>query len=63
VLTLVEDPACRREMKRMRNLQEQRHGLGRKVFHGRKGEMYSFVLPDLAGGRRPLRNPDEAPHV
>jgi hypothetical protein len=22
---------------------------------------YSFVLPDLAGGRRPLRNPDEVP--
>ncbi len=125
VLSLVEDPAYRREMKRMRNLQEQRHGLGRKVFHGRKGEVYrayhdgmedqlgvlglvlncvtlwntiyldhavttlreqgyqvrdvdvtrlsvyqhahlnvhghySFVLPDLAGGRRPLRNPDEA---
>lgn len=40
VLTLVEDPAYRREMKRMRNLQEQRHGLGRKVFHGRKGEVY-----------------------
>ncbi|GAA0382808.1 Tn3 family transposase [Micromonospora fiedleri] len=124
VLTLVEDPAYRREMKRMRNLQEQRHGLGRKVFHGRKGEVYrayhdgmedqlgalglvlncvtlwntlyldhamdtlrtqgypvrdadaarlsvyqhahlnvhghySFVLPDLAGGRRPLRNPDQ----
>jgi hypothetical protein len=122
-LTLVEDPAYRREMKRMRNLQEQRHGLGRKVFHGRKGEVYrayhdgmedqlgalglvlncvtlwntiyldhalavlreqgrpvreadaarlsvyqhahlnvhghySFVLPDLAGGRRPLRNPN-----
>lgn len=112
----------------MRNLQEQRHGLGRKVFHGRKGEVYrayhdgmedqlgalglvlncvtlwntiyldhalaalrkqgypvrdvdaarlsvyqhahlnvhghySFVLPDLAGGRRPLRNPDVAPHA
>jgi TnpA family transposase len=126
VLTLVEDPAYRREMKRIRNLQEQRHGLGRKVFHGPKGEVYrayhdgmedqlgalglvlncvtlwntiyldhalvtlreqgypvrdvdaarlsvyqhahlnvhgnySFVLPDLRGGRRPLRNPDEAP--
>ncbi len=24
---------------------------------------YSFVLPDLAGGRRPLRNPDVAPHA
>ncbi|WP_243640189.1 transposase [Micromonospora sp. MW-13] len=23
---------------------------------------YSFLLPDLAGGLRPLRNPDEAPH-
>ena len=24
----------------MRNLQEQHHGLGRRVFHGRKGEVY-----------------------
>jgi hypothetical protein len=24
----------------MRNLQEQRHGLGRKVFHGRESEVY-----------------------
>ncbi|WP_347670589.1 DUF4158 domain-containing protein [Micromonospora sp. B11E3] len=24
---------------------------------------YSFVLPDLAGGHRPLRNPDQAPPV
>lgn len=23
---------------------------------------YSFVLPDLSGGRRPLRNPDEVAH-
>jgi TnpA family transposase len=123
VLTFVDDPDYRRDLKGMRNLQEGRHSLGRHVFHGRKGELYrayhagmedqlgalglvlncvtlwntlyldhalatlraqgypvldadaarlsvyqwqhinvhghySFALPDLGGGRRPLRDPD-----
>ncbi|WP_204036608.1 Tn3 family transposase [Micromonospora qiuiae] len=123
VLTFVDDPSYRRQLKAMRNLQEGRHGLGRHIFHGRKGELhrayhagmedqlgalglvlncvtlwntiyldhaldtlraqgypvtdadaarlsayqarhinvhghYSFTLPELAGGRRPLRDPD-----
>jgi TnpA family transposase len=40
VLTFAVDPGYRRHLKGMRNLQEQRHGLGRHVFHGRKGELY-----------------------
>jgi len=40
VLTLVDDPAYRREMKGMRDLNEGRHDLGRHLFHGRKGELY-----------------------
>ncbi|MEV6635400.1 Tn3 family transposase [Actinoplanes sp. NPDC051470] len=40
VLTFTDDPAYRREMKGMRNLNEGRHELGRHLFHGRKGEVY-----------------------
>jgi Tn3 transposase DDE domain len=40
VLTFVQDPAYRRQIKHMRNLQEGRHGLGRHIFHGRKGELH-----------------------
>ena len=29
-----------RQLKAMRNLQEGRHGLGRHLFHGRKGELH-----------------------
>jgi TnpA family transposase len=40
VLTLVDDPGYRRQLKGMRNLQEGRHSLGRHVFHGRRGQLY-----------------------
>lgn len=40
VLTFVDDPAYRREMKAMRNLQEGRHALGRHIFHGREGKLH-----------------------
>jgi TnpA family transposase len=40
VLTFIDDPAYRREMKAMRNLNEGRHDLARHIFHGRKGELY-----------------------
>jgi TnpA family transposase len=40
VLTFVDDPAYRREMKAMRNLNEGRHDLARHLFHGRKGELH-----------------------
>ncbi len=40
VLSYVDAEPYRRDIKRMRNLQEQRHGLAKHVFHGRKGELY-----------------------
>jgi TnpA family transposase len=40
VLTFTDDPAYRREMKAMRNLNEGRHDLSRHLFHGRKGELH-----------------------
>lgn len=39
VLAYLDDEPYRREIKRMRNLQERRHGLARHVFHGGKGEL------------------------
>jgi TnpA family transposase len=40
VLSFVDDPVYRREIKFMRNLQEGRHALGRHIFHGRRGELH-----------------------
>lgn len=40
LLRLVDDEPYRREIKAQTNLTEGRHDLGRKIFHGRKGEMY-----------------------
>lgn len=40
ILQLIDDEAYRRDVKWIRNLQEGRHALARKVFHGDKGELY-----------------------
>ncbi|MET3175288.1 UNVERIFIED_ORG: TnpA family transposase [Arthrobacter sp. UYCu721] len=40
VLTFVDDPAYRQEMKAMRNLQEGRHAMARHIFHGRVGKLH-----------------------
>ncbi|MDX6718585.1 MAG: hypothetical protein QOJ63_839 [Solirubrobacteraceae bacterium] len=40
ILHLIDDDSYRRDIKWMRNLQEGRHALARKVFHGSKGELY-----------------------
>ena len=40
VLQLIDDESYGRDIKWMRNLQEGRHALARKVFHGSKGELY-----------------------
>jgi len=37
--TATEEP-YRRDTKGLRNLQEERHGLAEKIFHGKKGELY-----------------------
>ena len=52
VLRFVDDPDYRRQIKAMRNLQEERHGLARHVFHGHKGELnraYHAGMEDQLG--------------
>ena len=40
ILHLIDDESYRRDVKWRRNLQEGRHALARKDFHGSKGELY-----------------------
>jgi len=40
VLAMIDDESYRRDIKGIRNLQEGRHGLAGKIFHGRKGQIY-----------------------
>ncbi|MFI5541779.1 transposase [Nocardia sp. NPDC051900] len=52
VLTYVDREPYRRDIKWMRNPQEERHGLGKHVFHGRKGELreaYHAGMEDQLG--------------
>ncbi|MGW2540334.1 transposase, partial [Kitasatospora sp. NPDC001574] len=125
ILRLADEPSYRRRIKAQANLQEGRHALARKIFHGRAGQLYqhyqegmedqigalglvlnalvlfntrymdaaltrlraegfevreqdvarlspfvrhhvnmlgrySFLLPEMPGGLRPLRDPDRA---
>jgi TnpA family transposase len=52
ILTYVDREPYRRDIKRMRNLQEERHGLAKHVLHGRKGELreaYHAGMEDQLG--------------
>ncbi len=40
LLRLADEPAYRRQIKSQANLQEGRHSLARKIFHGRHGQLY-----------------------
>jgi TnpA family transposase len=40
ILAYLGDEPYRRDIKTIRNLQERRHSLARKVFHGKQGELY-----------------------
>ncbi|GLW98661.1 Tn3 family transposase [Microtetraspora sp. NBRC 16547] len=40
ILTYAVEEPYRRDIKGVRNLQESRHALAGKIFHGRKGEIY-----------------------
>ncbi len=40
VLTYLDDEVYRRDIKGIRNLQEGRHALAEKIFHGKKGQLY-----------------------
>nr|WP_285439725.1 Tn3 family transposase [Streptomyces sp. ISL-11] len=39
ILRLADEPGCRRQIKMQANLQESRHSLARKIFHGRSGQL------------------------
>ncbi|MGB7981593.1 MAG: Tn3 family transposase [Candidatus Nanopelagicales bacterium] len=52
VLAFIDAEPYRRGIKRMRNLQEERHGLAKHVFHGRRGELrepYHAGMEDQLG--------------
>ena len=52
VLAYVDREPYRRDIKRLRNLQEERHGLAKHLFHGRKGELreaYHAGMEDQLG--------------
>ena len=52
VLALLDDESYRPDIKGIRNLQEGRHGLAGKIFHGRKGhihERYHAGIEDQLG--------------
>ncbi len=40
ILRLADEPGYRRQIKSQANLQEGRHSLARKIFHGRSGQLY-----------------------
>jgi TnpA family transposase len=40
ILRLADEPGYRRQIKSQTNLQEGRHALARKIFHGRAGQLY-----------------------
>jgi TnpA family transposase len=40
ILSIIDSEPYRRGIKAMRNLQEGRHALAEKVFHGRKGQLF-----------------------
>ncbi|WP_413810908.1 Tn3 family transposase [Streptomyces sp. OE57] len=40
ILRLADEPGYRRRIKSQANLQEGRHSLARKIFHGRSGQLY-----------------------
>jgi hypothetical protein len=72
ILRLADEPGYRRQIKMQANLQEGRHALARKIFHGKQGQLYRDAAVNLLradgfavraqaflpGGVRPLRDPD-----
>ncbi|MGW7817889.1 Tn3 family transposase [Streptomyces puniciscabiei] len=40
ILRLADEPGYRRQIKSQANLQEGRHSLARKIFHGKQGQLY-----------------------
>lgn len=59
MLSYVDREPYRRDIKRMRNLQEGRHGLAKHLFHGRKGELLTptenWIWPTFRDETDPAR--------
>ncbi len=52
ILRLADEPGYRRQIKKQANLQEGRHDLARKIFHGRHGQLrqrYQDGMEDQIG--------------
>ncbi|WP_404804791.1 Tn3 family transposase [Microbispora sitophila] len=52
ILRLADEPGYRRQIKAQTNLQEGRHALARKIFHGKNGQLYQSYhegMEDLVG--------------
>jgi TnpA family transposase len=47
VLTYAEDEVYRRDIKGIRNLQEGRHSLAAKIFHGKGGQLYQHYYKGM----------------
>jgi TnpA family transposase len=57
MLTYLDDETYRRDLKGIRNLQEGRHDLARKIFHGKKGELQTPPWTRCAPRRIPSTRP------
>ncbi|GAB2830409.1 hypothetical protein GCM10022221_31410 [Actinocorallia aurea] len=49
ILTYAVEEPYRRDIKGIRNLQESRHALASRIFHGKKGELYYKGMEDQLG--------------
>ncbi|MFB9712205.1 Tn3 family transposase, partial [Streptosporangium nondiastaticum] len=59
ILCLADEPGYRRQIKVQANLQEGRHALARKIFHGRAGQLYQSYqdgMEDQIGALGPVLN-------
>ena len=59
ILRLADEPGYRRQIKSQANLQEGRHALARKIFHGRSGQLYQRYqdgMEDQIGALGPVLN-------
>jgi hypothetical protein len=55
LLAVIDDEPYRRDIKAVRNLQEGRHSLAAKLFHGKKGELYQRYHKMECGGTSPAQ--------
>lgn len=54
ILRLVDEPGYRRHIKKQANLQEGRHDLARKIFHGRHGQLFQRYQDGMGDQSRAL---------